>query len=622
MNTTLDINQKAKISPNAVARVGNKYYGSVQDAINSIKNTNQTAVYLVKDANETVVIPDDRNIILNTDGYTLSSNEVTITNNGTLKVLSSKILSNGASVNIEDNYAIHNFGDLEIIDSNIEANKGGSNYSSKGIMSEGIVDGYIEESTIYGSTTGIESDDSSIEIGKQGNLNDSTVITGGEYAVDTGNNEFIFNSGKLVGTPEPGYVGSAIPPTGYYVYTSLIDGKYVSIVKAEPNVTLKATKKETATTVNSGVWSNIGLDFTFSALNDDTNTAKIYYCKDTSNTCEPNIEVTSDTLVTDYEDTNGTYYIRYKLVYGDNISTTVQSYQAKVDQIVPNTSDVTGTVTYGTDTATLKFDITGSDETTGVTKYILYYKTSNDSSYTSTTITTTEEIATKSITATQGTTYSYYLETYDGVNNKSTSDVKDITIKTYGQSGEICGYTYSDYTLSSSTAKQTTCSPVDQTDTGTTYTTCTLDSSWTNLGSDDVTSCTASETTTKKVTCSGTKYSCGSWSSSSTTVTSCTGGSKPACNATKTYTGCSAKYYTVTGHSCASKDDTCKIVKTMQSSCSACSGCTYGYTCKTTHWTKTTYTRSVSTYKTKTEYAKYYTKKVYTREKAENSCWY
>lgn len=625
MNTTLDIRQKGNISPNAVARVGNKYYGSVQDAIDSITDNTETAVYLLKDVNESVTIPQNRNIILNTDSYTLSSNETTITNYGNLTLLNSVVESNGASINVENNYAINNLGNLQIISSSLESNLGGSSYLASGIKSTGAGTIYVENSTIYGSTNGIESSTSIIEIGEKGNLDDTTVITGGVYAVDVGSttNTFNFNSGTLIGKPEPGYTGIANPPTGYYVYTSLVDEQYVSIIKPIPSVSIKATKESTTTTVDSGVWSNKGLDFTFSVLNDDTNTAKVYYCQDTNNTCEPNTEVSKDTLLKTYENVNGTYYVRYKLVYGDNISTSVQSYEAKVDTVVPSTSSVSASVSYGTSTATLNFSINGADDLTGVSKYILYYKTSNDSSYTSTTITTTNTTASKSITAAQGVTYTYYVVTYDGVDNNSTSSSSTIDIKTYGQSGENCDYTYGDYTLSSSSTKQTTCSKVAATATGTTYTDCVLDSSWTNLGSENVSTCSASTTTTTKVECSSTKYSCSSWSGSSTQVTSCSGTTKPSsCNSTKTYTACAPKYYTIVGHSCASKDDTCKITKTYQTSCSQCSGCTYGYKCTTTHYTKTVYSRTVSTYKTKTSYRKYYTKKVYTRTKTANYCWY
>ena len=102
MNTTLDIKQKATLSPDAVAKVGNKYYGSVQAAINSINSSSQSVVYLVKDGNETVTIPEDKDIVLNTDTFTLSSTEVTITNYGTLTILNSKVSSNGTSINVDN----------------------------------------------------------------------------------------------------------------------------------------------------------------------------------------------------------------------------------------------------------------------------------------------------------------------------------------------------------------------------------------------------------------------------------------------------------------------------------------------------------------------------------------
>jgi len=124
----------------------------------------------------------------------------------------------------------------------------------------------------------------------------------------------------------------------YYVWFKDSNGKTVarSVTVTEidtnvPVVTIKAIKKDTDIAVVSDTWSNKGLNFIFetSGLED----IDIYYCMDESNTCEPSSDtgVTKpNLLVTDYNQEEGTYYVRYKSVSVNGNESELLSYNAKV----------------------------------------------------------------------------------------------------------------------------------------------------------------------------------------------------------------------------------------------------------------------------------------------------
>ena len=386
----------------------------------------------------------------------------------------------------------------------------------------------------------------------------------------------------------------------------------------EPLILLSSTTED-GDLLKSGKWTNKNIEIkgTVYLVNSTSVQSYQWYKGDTA------IEgATTDRLaikISDDETIDDEYKLKVK-VGGKEYYSNV--FNARIDKEDPTTSMVNAEASYSGSTATITFTMNGEDAASGIQKYTLYYKKSDETSYTSKTITTTATSTTTSITGSSGTTYNYYVVVYDNVNNTKQSTTSDITLKRYGESGDNCGYTYGSYSGVTTTG-ESSCTDVAETDTGTTYTTCTLDSNWTSLGSENVSSCTASETTTKKVECSGTKYSCGSWSSSTTPSATCSTGSAPACgSASQSYvSACSPKEYTCT----------CKgsAIKTYGATSCSSSGCAsrfgtgyYLSSTATRTYNKTTKTRPKSTYKTKTTSVKYYTKVVYTRTKTANTCWY
>ena len=88
---------------NAVAKVGDVEYTTVQEAIN---NANGKTVTLLKDVTESVTIAKDSTVTLDLAGYTLTNKEGshTVTNKGTLTITGNGTLDNvshgkGALVN-------------------------------------------------------------------------------------------------------------------------------------------------------------------------------------------------------------------------------------------------------------------------------------------------------------------------------------------------------------------------------------------------------------------------------------------------------------------------------------------------------------------------------------------
>lgn len=179
-----------------------------------------------------------------------------------------------------------------------------------------------------------------------------------------------------------------------------------------PSATITAKKNKAGTTVSSGSWSNEGLNFILTTSTVGASGATIYYCKDTSNTCSPSSEITSGSTITSYNTSNGTYYIRYKIVSDAGISSSVKSYTAKVDTGVPSITITAKKSSAGTSVSEgswsnqglnfiLKTDSTG---TSGATIY--YCKDTNNTCSPSTTIASGTTI-TKYNTAT-GTYYIRY----------------------------------------------------------------------------------------------------------------------------------------------------------------------------------------------------------------------
>ena len=123
-------------------------------------------------------------------------------------------------------------------------------------------------------------------------------------------------------------VSNAGISSSVYSYRAKVDS-------VTPTVTMSATRKDNSNSVSSGTWVNTGLNFKLTTSNVGISGAKIYYCKDTNNTCNPTTEIGSGSSITSYNGlVNDVYYVRYKIVSNAGLSSS-GSYTAKTDTTDP-----------------------------------------------------------------------------------------------------------------------------------------------------------------------------------------------------------------------------------------------------------------------------------------------
>ena len=87
-------------SNNKIAKIGNRYFDTLQDAINTITTDNtETYVYLLNDTVENITTKEKQNIVLNLQGNTITNkaNAAVIANYATLKILSGNIYTDAAT---------------------------------------------------------------------------------------------------------------------------------------------------------------------------------------------------------------------------------------------------------------------------------------------------------------------------------------------------------------------------------------------------------------------------------------------------------------------------------------------------------------------------------------------
>lgn len=117
--------------------------------------------------------------------------------------------------------------------------------------------------------------------------------------------------------------------SGIGTYTARVD-------TVTPSATITGYKAGSSTEVASGVWSDTGLNFTFY----DKNVKKgksggtIKYCFDRANTCTPSYEYSSN--ITNLNNLEGHFYIRYQITSGAGKSSNVFSHIANVDTVTPS----------------------------------------------------------------------------------------------------------------------------------------------------------------------------------------------------------------------------------------------------------------------------------------------
>lgn len=101
-----DATYYAHWTQNIVAKIGNKAFGKLQVAIDTVEENNeQTTITLQKDINEAVVISKNQNIVFDLQNFKISSkgNKQVITNNGTLAISNGTVESDVEFATIDNN---------------------------------------------------------------------------------------------------------------------------------------------------------------------------------------------------------------------------------------------------------------------------------------------------------------------------------------------------------------------------------------------------------------------------------------------------------------------------------------------------------------------------------------
>ena len=107
------------------------------------------------------------------------------------------------------------------------------------------------------------------------------------------------------------------------------------IDKVMPTITVTAKRISNNATVPEGAYTNEGLKFVFNKVTVGESGSKIYYCKDTTNTCEPNIEINENVELMDFSTITTDYYLRYKTVSSAYDQSDINVYNAKFDTVKP-----------------------------------------------------------------------------------------------------------------------------------------------------------------------------------------------------------------------------------------------------------------------------------------------
>ena len=103
------------------------------------------------------------------------------------------------------------------------------------------------------------------------------------------------------------------------------------IDKVKPTATIVAKKKTSGTVTPTDTWSGQELNFIITQGTVGASGAKIYYCRDYNNSCVPNKLTTSGSTITEYNNDDGVYYLRYRIVSNSGMQSEVYSYKAKID---------------------------------------------------------------------------------------------------------------------------------------------------------------------------------------------------------------------------------------------------------------------------------------------------
>ncbi len=173
-------------------KIGDNIYSSLTEALESIETSEQVTVEILRNIDESVVIPEDTNIILEAGNYTITGR---INNKGTLNIASGTIQNN-------ENVAIYNSGALTI--------------------TNGIIKGTADDfSTLYNATTG----NLKIMGGEIFSENTNAIQNKGNTTIS--DNAYIYNSSEEYATIH-NYQGANLKVTGGRITNKINTGKAIT----------------------------------------------------------------------------------------------------------------------------------------------------------------------------------------------------------------------------------------------------------------------------------------------------------------------------------------------------------------------------------------------------------
>ena len=233
----------------AIAKIGNKYYDSLVSAVAAVPTNTETTILLLNNTNENVIIPNNKNIILNLNGKTLGNDGNTniIANSGTL-VISGGVIrttapdkgavdNNGSAAHLTiDNVRISATGRQALYnDGGTVTIRGNSNLNSSSTIRAALQNKgnsstmYLESGTVVSSGFSAIVNSGVLSVGvSDGNVSTtSPMIKGLTYGIEN-DASFNFYDGIAKGITAGIKVNNrVVPETGYSVATSTetIDGQ-------------------------------------------------------------------------------------------------------------------------------------------------------------------------------------------------------------------------------------------------------------------------------------------------------------------------------------------------------------------------------------------------------------
>lgn len=206
-----DFSVTSNIPSDVVARIGSTFYTSLQDAVNSTIDNEKTKIYLLKDISESITIAENKDIVLDLLGHTMtnSGNNPIITlngelyvENGNLKTTSRQVIYNYGILNIGERTELNGNGNNEtlLLNENSKTTISGGRITS--INSNSIINKGELEITGNSEINGTSTSGSTLYIGEGA----KTKITGGKvtaikfYALRNYGELEISGTPEIVGT--------------------------------------------------------------------------------------------------------------------------------------------------------------------------------------------------------------------------------------------------------------------------------------------------------------------------------------------------------------------------------------------------------------------------------------